>query len=410
MPEAGVIDLDDPELFLSGGHHTVFARLREHRPVYWHDNGDGAGFWALTRYADIVEAYRDHETFSSSNGAIMGGSYRSPIDTSSGRMLVATDLPRHRLLRQRILPVFAQRFIVAAQRQATQLVGAALDRLVADGGGDFAADVAVELAAGALMALLRIGHSDALALVALTRRMTNFWALAPGASRDELRLLLAATQTEIFAFFDELVEERAADPGDDLVGILTRAEVNGRPLSHEDVLYNCLNVAVGGNETSSHSASAGLAALMAHPAQYELLLTDPEVLPTAVDEILRWTSTAAYVQRIALREVTMRDQVIRAGDTVTLWNVSGNRDPGAFPAPDEFRLDRRPNRHLSYGSGLHRCIGSGLGQVEITVAFEQLLSRGLRLRPAGPAELFRSNFIQGVSRLPVAVASAASQR
>lgn len=404
MTDAEIIDLSQPDLFSGGRHHAVFARLRAEQPVYWNDTGHGDGFWALTRYTDILEAYRDHETYSSSNGAIMGGSFRSPTDTSSGRMLVATDLPRHRLLRQHIQSVFAPRFLTAARRQAHHLVDRALSHLIADGGGDFAADVAVELATGALMALLSVGHQDARHLVTLTRRMTDFRGACPDADADEARLLLAATQTEIFAFFDELVEERMSDPGDDLVGILLSAKINGRPLPREDVLYNCLNVAVGGNETSSHTASAGLVALMKRPDHYDQLLRDQSLLPAALDEILRFTSTAAYVQRIATRDVRVGDQLIRGGDTVTLWNVSGNRDPLQFPEPDELKLDRKPNRHLSYGFGLHRCVGAALGQVEISIAYEQLVQRGLVLAPAGPARWFRSNFIQGVTSLPVMVA------
>jgi cytochrome P450 len=401
MPEATAIDLSDPDLFKSGHHRAIFAKLRDESPVYWNATADDGGFWALTRYADIAEAYRNHDTFSSSNGAIMGGSYRSRVDTSSGRMLVATDLPRHRLLRQQVQRIFAPRFVEAAQTYAYRLVDEALTQLVADGGGDFAQDVAVELAAGALMALLDIGHQDAKELVGLTRRMTNFRDLGRGESQDDARLALAATQTEIFAFFDELVEDRMSKPGDDLVGILSRAEINGKPLSHEDVLYNCLNVAVGGNETSSHSASAGLLALMERPDQYERLLDEPGLLPTAVDELLRWTSTAAYVQRTALRDVIMQGQTIKAGDTVALWNLSGNFDPAVFADPDQLILDRKPNRHLSYGMGLHRCVGANLGQVELSIVFELLCKRQLRLEPAGPAEWFGSNFILGVHSLPV---------
>jgi cytochrome P450 len=407
MPESAVIDLSDPDLFRAGGHHAAFAALRANDPVYWNPVGERDGFWALTRYADIVAAYRQHDVFSSANGAIMGGSYRSATDTSSGRMLVATDLPRHRLLRQQVQRVFAPRFIEAARRQAYRLVDDALAKMEADGGGDFAQDVAVELAAGALIGLLDIGHADARHLVALTRRMADFRAATSEAGQAEARLALAATQTEIFAFFDELVEDRMDSPGDDLVGILTTARVNGQPLSREDVLYNCLNVAVGGNETSSHTAAAGLQALMDNPDQYDRLLNEEALLPTAMDEILRWTSIAAYVQRMAQRDVVVRDRTIKAGDTVTLWNVSGNRDPEQFPDPDRLLLDRRPNRHLSYGTGVHRCVGANLGQVEVSIAFDLLRRRRLRLRPAGPAGPFRSNFILGVRALPVTVATAA---
>lgn len=403
-PRAPVIDLTDVELFASGGHHRALAQLREHAPVYWNDSPDG-GFWALTRYDDVVAAYRDNVTFSSSRGAVLGGSFRSNGDSAAGRMLVAMDVPRHRMLRTLMHPAFATDMGVRVRRQVATLLDAALDRLTAAGGGDFAREVAVELPAGALMAMAGIGHDDALELISLTRRMIGYRESAGPESQDDERLRLALAQGEIFAFFSELVRERRARPGDDLVSILLRAELNGRPLPEEDILYNCLNVAVGGNETSSYTACAGVEVFMAEPGQWQRLLAAPELLECAVEEVLRWSSTNAYVRRAVTRDVEIGGTVLPEGSSVTLWNVSANRDAGQFPEPDRFDAGRSPNRHLSFGSGTHRCIGAPIGQIELSSVFGRMAARGLTLAPAGPAVRLRSNFILGFTALPVQIAA-----
>jgi cytochrome P450 len=220
---------------------------------------------------------------------------------------------------------------------------------------------------------------------------------------EDARLRLAWLQAEVFEFFADLVAERRKRPGQDLISHLVAAEINGRKLAEEEIFYNCMNVAVGGNETSSYTACTGLLALLHNPAEYELLLDSPALLPTAIEEILRWSSTNAYVQRVAKRDVVRNGVRIHEGDSVTLWNVSANRDGGQFPEPDTFDVRRSPNRHLTYGAGIHRCIGAPIAQVELSLLFERLLSKRIRLTPAGAHANLWSNFILGVTRLPVAV-------
>lgn len=402
MTAPPTVDLTDLDLFVRNEHHGVLAWLREHDPVHRHPLGDG-WFWALTRYDDVLHAYRDHTTFSSSCGAILGGSFRSETDTAAGRMLVASDLPRQRLLRQQMHPVFAPTMVDRVRRQVDRLVTGALDRLLADGGGDVATGLAPELPAGALMAMVEIGHADALELVSLTRRMIGFQDPTLVDAEDDERLRLAWIQSEIFEFFADLIRQRRARPGDDLVSVLLKAEINGRRLPDEDVLYNCMNVAVGGNETSSYTTCAGIVALIEHPDQYDLLLARPELLDPAMEEMLRWGSTNAYVQRVATRDVELGGRQIRRGDSVALWNVSANRDERQFPHGDRFDVTRSPNRHLTFGSGIHRCVGAPVGMVELTSVFRPLTERRIRLELAGPVARLRSNFILGTTSLPVRV-------
>ncbi|MEE1930130.1 cytochrome P450 [Streptomyces sp. TRM 70351] len=393
-------DLTDPDLFAEGRHHAVFDRLRVHDPVHWHRSGDG-GFWVLSAYDDVAAAYNDHTALSSEGGPMLGGSFRSEADPSAGRMLVASDPPRQRMIRQAVHRAFTTGMIRKIARQVSELVDAAVARAVADGGCDFATDIAPELPAGAVMAMMGVSHRQAHELIGMTRRMIGFRDPFFGDTSDDERLRLAVVQSEIFEFFSEIVRDRRANPGEDLASYLLQAEANGRPWPEEMVLYNCMNVAVGGNETSSYTACAGLVALLENPGQLALLREQPQTVDSAVNEILRWSSTNAYVMRVATQDLEIRGRRVSAGDSVTLWNVSANRDPSQFPDAHRFDVTRSPNRHLSYGVGIHRCIGAMVAQTELGILFRKLADNGLDLALAGEPRRLRSNFIQGITAMPV---------
>jgi cytochrome P450 len=395
------IDLTDVDMFVEQRHHRAFGYLREHDPVFWNKLSDGGGFWALTRYDEVVAAYHDHRSFSSAGGAMLGGSYRSEVDTAANRMLVAADPPRHRMIRQQMHSVFGAQFVGRINARIDELVDRALDRAIADGGCDFATDIATELPAGALMEIVGVSHAQAHELIALTRRMIGFRDPFYVDVTDDERLRLAVIQAEIFEYFAELLREHGGTSGDDLLGVLTRAQVNGRPLTEEEILYNCMNVAVGGNETSSYSACGGILALTENPGEYRRLLSDLGLLDRAVGEILRWSSTNAYVQRVATRDIEISSKTIRCGDSVTLWNVSANRDESQFPDASRFDIARSPNRHVSFGSGIHRCVGATVANAELSILFGKIARRGIRFQMAGEVTRLRSNFIQGVTSLPM---------
>jgi cytochrome P450 len=401
--KAQTIDLMDIDAFVEQRHYEMLSHLREHDPVYWNRTGDDGGFWAITRYDDVVAAYTDHASFSSEGGAMLGGSYRNEADTAAGHMLVASDPPRHRILRQQMHRIFANDFVDRIAARVRQLVATALDQAEADGGCDFATQIAPELPAGALMEIAGVTHEQAHELIALTRQMIGFRDPFYVDISDDERLRLAVIQAQIFEYFSQILLSRTPDQGDDLFSILLRARINGRPLSEEDILYNCMNMAVGGNETSSYSACAGVLALTENPEQDKRLREAPELLGSAVSEILRWSTTNAYVQRVATQDVTLGGKQLKKGDSVTLWNVSANRDESQFAGADQFRVDRSPNRHISYGSGVHRCIGSVVAQVELPAVFDQLVSRRLRFRVGGEVARLRSNFIQGITSLPLEI-------
>jgi cytochrome P450 len=394
------VDLTDLDLFTGGDVHGTFARLRRHSPVYWNATEDGDGFWALTRYRDVAAAYNDAARLSSRNGTVMGGSYRRSADSAGGQMLIASDSPEHRLLRQQVHRAFLPDLLDRAGAVVRRYVSAALDQVLATGTADFA-EVALELPRGLLAAMFGLDRDEATRLLTLTRRMIGF--KDPLYTDGDDTMTLVAAQVEIFDMIGALVAERRRAPGDDLVSILVAARLNGRPMTEHEILYNCLNVAVGGDETTPFTAAAAVEAFANHPEQFDRLLAQPAMIDSALHEIFRWTSTNSYVQRTARTELTIGGQRIAPGQSVTLWNVSANFDEEVFSRPEIFDVGRHPNRHLAFGSGPHRCIGLGAAWMEIRILLEELVERRMRLEVAGPVRRLRSNFMLGPTRLPVRV-------
>jgi len=397
------IDLADTELFVSGDPFAAWKWLRQNAPVYWTHDGHGGGSWALTRYEDVLRVYLDDVTFSSVEGAVMGGSYRKQRDSASGKMLICTDPPRHRLLRQQLRQGFSPLMLERIKVCIRGLVEPALDQVLAEGGCDFAADVAPLLPTGVLMAMLGLSKPEAGRILDLTRTMIGFGDAEWGAGRAESAVLVRS-QAEILAFFAEILERRRREPGDDLISLLLRSEIKGKRMTEAEILYNCMNVAVGGNETTPSTACGGVLALIEYPDEAQRLAADPSLLPKAVEEILRWTSTNAYVQRLGTRDVEIHGQRILAGQAVTLWNPSANRDEDIFADADRFDVAREPNRHVAFGAGRHHCIGQTVARCEISILLERLLAQGVRFRLDAPVERLRSNFMLGIKHLPVAVA------
>lgn len=395
------IDLNDLDLFADGDIHGTFALLRRHRPVYWNAGSDGVGFWALTRHQDVLDAYNDTTRLSSRNGTVMGGSYRRTADSAGGRMLIASDSPEHRLLRQQVHQAFVPEMLRRAGDVVRGYVSTALDQVCADGHADFA-DVALELPRGLLAVMFGLDRDEALHLLTLTRTMIGFRDPSYRPDSTETAKLVAA-QVEIFELMNRLVGLRRRRPADDLATILVGARLNGRPMTESEILYNCLNVAVGGDETTPFTAAAAIETFMRYPDQFDRLCADPGLMDTALDEIFRWTSTNSYVQRTARTDLEIGGQHIAAGSSVTLWNVSANFDEAVFPKPERFDVGRRPNRHLAFGSGPHRCIGTNAAWLEIRILLAELVARRLRFAPNGPARRLRSNFMLGPTSLPVRV-------
>ena len=388
------INLVDPDLYARGDPWRPWRWLRTHAPVYRHPPTDLPAFWALTTYADVRAVYRDPATFSSAQGILLRPAGHG-ADPGGGRTLALTDPPRHRQLRALVDSSFTVRSIRAQSPALEKITRAVIDRALELGTCDFVTDVAARVPLFVICDLMGIPESDWETLHALTSQ-------AFGAG-DPLAQRLAHLQ--ILSYFDDLRAEKARRPGADLVSVLATARVDGVPLPPDDVILNCDNLLVGGTENTRIAAAGGMLALLEHPDQWSRLARDPDLVPSTVEEVLRWTSTATHIVRTATRPVTIRDTPIAAGELVTLWLPSANRDEAVFDGPDRFDVARTPNRHLALGLGEHFCVGNVLARVELSLLYRELLTRSVRVELTGEPTLLRSIVVNGPESLPVRVSA-----
>ncbi|WP_208544330.1 cytochrome P450 [Saccharomonospora piscinae] len=395
---AGTVNLADLDLYEHGDPDAVWARLRERSPVYRNPGTGVAAFWALTRYADAVAVYRDATTFSSERGMVLGADTGAG-DPAAGRMLVSTDPPRHTKLRKIVNRAFTPRTMGKLEHTVRDTVGQLLGRAISAGGCEFVDDVAARLPVAIICDLLGVPRADQDWMYHLTS--TAFGGGDPASAAEVTTGDRLEAYGEIFDYYRELADRRRRDPGEDLVSILARGEIDGDRLDVEEVLLNCTNLIIGGNETTRHAAAGGLLACMTNEGAWRRLRDDPATVPTAVEEILRWTTPGMHVLRTATTDTELGGQRIRAGEKVVVFNAAANRDPAVFDAPQTFDIDRTPNKHITFGQGGHFCLGSALARIELTVLFEELTRRVRQVQPAGPVRRVRSCVLRGVRTLPV---------
>ncbi len=384
------INLVEPALYSHGDPHAVWRWLRENDPVHWHPPADLPGFWALTKYDDVYAVYHDPATFSSAQGILLRpGEYGA--DPGGGRTLALTDPPRHRQLRGLVKSWFTVRFvrILAAEMRevAHDVVMSALARETFD----FVTEIAARVPLYVICQMMGIPRSDWEHIYGLTNA-------AFGADDAEARSL---AHLDILQYFTDLAGIRAKAPAGDLVSALVEGRIDGRKLTTSEILLNCDNLLVGGTENARIAGAGGMLAFIQHPDEWRAVAEDPTLLPAAVEEVLRWTSTATHIMRTATRPVVMRDRQMAAGDRVTLWNPSANRDEEVFEDPDRFRVRRQPNRQLALGSGEHFCLGGMLARVELRLLYQEMLLNTVRVELDGTPVKLSSIVVNGLERLPV---------
>ncbi len=407
---ASDIDLTDLDRFASGFPHDVFAFLRAEAPVWFHPptvHPPGAeGFWVISRYADAQAAAADGETFSSATGGSRDGGGTLiedlPLGFAAGVLLNMMDDPRHRRIRRLVTPSVSPRALAAIEADLRQRTAAILDAVAQHGACDFLVEVAAELPLQASAQLLGVPQADRHRLFAWANATLDYDDRDLGVQSEKVM----AASAEMFAYGGDLIAYRRHNPGDDMLSAAVHGTVKGphgdeEPLTDLELqmFFNLLVAA--GSETTRNSIAVGLQALIEHPDQWRSLQADRSALATAVEEILRWASSTPYNRRTATRDVALRGQRIRAGDKVTLWWASANRDAAVFAVPERFDIRRAPNPHLAFGYGSHFCLGASLARLEIRLVFEALLDRFEAIALAGPVEWTRSNKHTGVRHMPV---------
>lgn len=409
--ELADIDLTDLDRFVDGFPHPVFARLRKDAPVFWHRPTEhtpgGTGFWVLSRHQQVLAAASDAETFSSERGPGCpgGGTLIEdlPHGFAAGILLNMTDDPRHHRIRRLCTPAVAPRRLAAIEPELRARTVTILEAVAEDERCDFLSQVAVELPIQATCQLLGVPARDRHDLVYWTNATLTYEGRELGEPSEPARQASAS----IIAYAADIVAQKRREPQDDLLSSVVQAEVeddDGRraPLSDLELqMFFSLMVAAG-SETTRNAIALGMAALIEHPAQLARLQSDPDLMSSTVEEILRWTSPTLYNRRTATRDVDLGGPRVRAGDKVTLWWTSADFDEAVFDEPFDFDISRAPNPHLAFGVKTHFCLGAALARMEIRIMLEETLRRFDDLRLEGPIRRVRTNKHAGVCSMPMA--------
>jgi len=408
------VDLTDLDRWVEGVPHDWFALLRRAAPLHRQEERDGRGFWSFTRYEDIVAASKDYGTYSSESG---GTSLQdlSPDELELRKSMIDTDPPRHTRLRAIVNQGFTPRVVNAYEARIRGLAREILGRAFEQATFDWVADVASEIPMWVFSEIMGLPVEDRRLLIDLGDKLLGNTdpelmgeaAVAEVALRDaELRKLPFSSPyaAELMAYGRQLGEARRREPRDDITTKLVEAEVDGGRLTAREFETFFILLTTAGNETTRHTISLGLQALLGHPEERDRLLGDPSLAPTAADEILRWAHPVHHFRRTATRQVVAHGQTIEPGDKVVLWYASGNFDETRFVDPYRFDVARAPNRHLTFGlGGPHFCLGAHLARLEVRIWIEEMLPYLDRIELAGPPDRLRSNFFNGIKRLPVRV-------
>jgi cytochrome P450 len=400
------IDLTDLDRFARGFPHDVFAFLRREAPVWFHPPTEhtpgGEGFWVVTKHADCLAVSADASTFSSATGPGRDGAGGTLIEDlpggfAAGVLLNMMDDPRHQRVRKVLTPAVSPRAIAILEERLRERTAAILDAVAEQGSCDLVVDVAAELPLQAIAHLLGVPQAD--------RHLLFRWATAT-LDYDDRDLGQASERTQaasaaMFEYGAKLIAAKRASATADMLSTVVHSVDPTVSDLELQMLFNLLIAA--GSETTRNSITLGVLALAHEPRQWRMLDENRELMPAAVEEVLRWASTTPYNRRTATADVVLRGQSIRAGDKVTLWWASANYDEDVFPDPCTFDVTRRPNPHLAFGHGGHFCLGATLARIEIRLVLEAFLDRFDAVEPTGPLAWTRSNKHTGVRHAPVAL-------
>ncbi len=402
---APFIDLSDHDTFVAAVPHAAFARLRAEDPVHWNpEPGGGPGFWAVTRYEDIRAVHRDVETYSSE----LGGTSLEDLDDEQVRArksMIDMDPPRHDELRGLIARRFTPRAVGVWEDQVRTVTCEVLDAALPMSEFDFVREISSEIPMRVFAEILGVPQEERRVIIDIGDRLLGNQDPEYAVPADDAHRNLpfsSPAALEMFAFGRRLAAARRKQPGNDII-----TQLAFEPLTQQEFDTYFVLLAAAGNETTRHTITHGLLALLEHPDELERLRAagdDLALRRSAAEEMLRWATPVHHFRRTAAVDTSLAGTAITAGDKVTTWFVSGNRDETAFEDPDRFDISRSPNRHMAFGpGGIHHCMGAHLAKLEVRIAFEELLARVDTIELAGSVERLRSNFFNGVKRLPVRV-------
>ena len=396
------IDVSRPELFEHNMEGDYFRRLRREDPVHYCADSAYGPYWSITKYKDIMAVDTNHQAFSSEAGlggiiiedGIQKSSAEGAIDLPN---FIAMDPPKHDEQRKAVSPIVAPSNLAKLEGTIRERVGRVLDGLPVGEEFDWVNTVSIELTTQMLATLFDFPFED--------RRKLNRWSdvttAEPGSGIVDSWEQRTAEIMECAECFQELWNERLKNPGMDLVSMLAHSPAT-HDMTPQNYLGNVLLLIVGGNDTTRNSMTGGVLALHENPAEFEKLKANPRLIDSMVPEIIRWQTPLAHMRRTALTDAVVGGKTIRKGDKVVMWYVSGNRDEDAIARPDDFIIDReRPRQHLSFGFGVHRCVGNRLAEMQLKILWEEILKRFSRIEVMAEPTRVRSNFVRGYAQMPV---------
>ena len=395
---APAINLIDPEYFAQHGHPwDQYAWLRANSPVFWHDEPDGPGFWAITKYDDIRAISRTPKIFSSYETGVMLPD-PDPMGLYAQRlMMLNMDPPQHDRFKLLVSRGFTPKNAPLLRPRIEELAREILDAAMQKGSCDFVSEIAGRLPSGLIAELMGMPREDGERLYNLTEIMhTNDDAIAP----PEVKM---AAIGEMLMYGQSVADKKRKAPGDDLATILVNAEVDGDRLTDEEFQWFFLLLVNAGGDTTRNLLAAGLQLLFDHPDQRAKFLSNVDGhLATAIEEMLRFSSPVSHFKRTVMEDTTIRGQHIKAGERVVMFYGSANRDEDVFVNPNTFDITRDPNPHVAFGAGgPHLCLGMHVARVELAVMFKELLTRMPLVQPDGAFERMHSSFIAGIHSMPV---------
>ena len=397
------VDFTDLDNFANGFPHDLFEVHRREAPVYWHEptenTPDGEGFWSVATYAETLAVLRDPETYSSVTGGArpFGGTLLQDLAVA-GQVLNMMDDPRHSQIRRLVSSGLTPRMIRRVEDDLRARARRLLDAVEPGEPLDFLVEIAAELPMQMICILLGVPESE---------RHWLFEAIEPqfdfGGSRKASvgQMTPEEAGTRMYTYGQELIAAKRAEPTDDMLSVVANATLDSEGLSDLELYLFFSLLFSAGAETTRNAVAGGLLAVAEHPDQLAALRADPSLLPTAVEEMVRWTSPSPSKRRTATRDVELGGCAIEAGQKVQIWEGSANRDAAAFDSPDTFDVGRKPNPHLGFGQGIHYCLGANLARLELRVLYEELLSRFSSVRVVKPVEWTRSNRHTGIRHLVV---------
>ena len=390
----------DPELFLNNAFWPYFERLRAEDPVHWCRESEFGSYWSVTRYEDIMAVDTNHGAFSS-DAALGGITIRDARADLRRPSFIAMDPPKHDEQRKTVSPIVSphnlQNMEPIIRSRATQI----LDNLPINEPFNWVEKVSIELTTQMLATLFDFPFEERCKLTRWSDVATTIPYKGGLVETEEER---QAELMECLAYFTRLWNERVDKaPAGDLISMMAHGDAT-RNMTPDEYLGNVILLIVGGNDTTRNSLTGGLLALSQNPAEYEKLRANPDLIVSMVPEIIRWQTPLAHMRRTALRDVELGGKTIKKGDKVVMWYVSGNRDERAIPEPDRFIIDReRPRQHLSFGFGIHRCVGNRLAEMQLRIVWEEVLKRFPRIEVLEEPVRVRSSFVKGYEKLMVRI-------